>query len=201
MFERFTAAARELVIGAQDHCRTDGDDRITCRHLLLAAVQPTTPLGEVLQVHGLSPQRLHEPPDMSKPAGLSGPDIDALRDLGIDVEEIERAAESTFGPEALRHPRRRPRRWFDRFVGGRYADYDGPSQKVGDVSGHIPFSSGAKKALELSLREAIRLTMTTIEGEHIVLAALIADDPDLSLTGIDVPALRRALENRLRHAA
>ena len=46
-------------------------------------------------------------------------------------------------------------------------------------SGRKPFSPAAKKALELSLREALQLGHGYIGAEHVVLGALRADDPAL----------------------
>ncbi|MFF9768332.1 Clp protease N-terminal domain-containing protein [Streptomyces sp. NPDC014636] len=39
-----------------------------------------------------------------------------------------------------------------------------------ELNGHIPFASGAKKALDLALREALQLHHTSIGTEHILLA-------------------------------
>jgi hypothetical protein len=50
--------------------------------------------------------------------------------VGIDLDEVRRSVEEAFGPGAL-----------DRGRGAR--------------AGHIPFTRGAKKALELSLHEAL----------------------------------------------
>jgi ATP-dependent Clp protease ATP-binding subunit ClpA len=47
----------------------------------------------------------------------------------------------------------------------------------GPVSGHIPFTPGAKKALELSLREALQLGHNYIGTEHVLLGLLRTDDP------------------------
>jgi ATP-dependent Clp protease ATP-binding subunit ClpC len=54
--------------------------------------------------------------------------------------------------------------------------------------GHIPFSADSKKALELALREAIRLKHRHIGTEHILLALLRDDTSEGGkvLTGLGV---------------
>ena len=49
----------------------------------------------------------------------------------------------------------------------------------GRREGRGPFSRSAKKALELSLREALALGDKHIGAEHLMLGALRADDPAL----------------------
>jgi ATP-dependent Clp protease ATP-binding subunit ClpC len=49
-------------------------------------------------------------------------------------------------------------------------DNAGPSQQ--EPAGHIPFTPGAKKVLELSLREALQLNHTYIGTEHILLGVI-----------------------------
>ncbi|MEV0321497.1 Clp protease N-terminal domain-containing protein [Streptomyces sp. NPDC050658] len=57
---------------------------------------------------------------------------------------------------------------------------------VGDVPDLIPYDSGAKKALELTFREALRLGHNYIGTEHILLALLEAEDGSGPLTGLGV---------------
>ena len=68
-------------------------------------------------------------------------------------------------------------------------------------SGHIPFTPRAKKVLELSLREAIRLKQNVIAPEHIMLGVLRADGGLAALiladAGVDGAALRGSLERSL----
>ncbi|WP_456236745.1 Clp protease N-terminal domain-containing protein [Actinomadura soli] len=96
--------------------------------------------------------------------------------LGIDLDAVREATERTFGPGALDVPAREGR---------------GPR-------GHIPFTPKAKKALELSLRHAVRLKQKQIRQGHILLA-LLHDDEFLSVrlateAGVDLPALRAHVE-------
>ncbi|MEU8895722.1 Clp protease N-terminal domain-containing protein [Nocardia sp. NPDC048505] len=68
-------------------------------------------------------------------------------------------------------------------------------------SGHIPFTAGAKQALELSLREAMALGHGYIGTEHILLA-LLREAEDVAARvllrkGADLPTMR----NRIRTIA
>jgi ATP-dependent Clp protease ATP-binding subunit ClpA len=112
-------------------------------------------------------------------AAMDEHSADALRTFGIDVHAVREAIEREFGKGALN---RVPRR-----------------------TGHQPFRSDAKKCLELGLREAIRLKSREIRVEHLALALLRAPGPMVGpiLAGlaVDVPALQRDLEQRLRPAA
>ena len=69
--------------------------------------------------------------------------------------------------------------------------------------GHIPFTPDAKKALELALREAIRLHHRSIGAGHLLLGILRAENPGRALlkrAGVDTDALREALEEQTRAA-
>ena len=64
----------------------------------------------------------------------------------------------------------------------------------------LPFTAGAKKAMEYSLREGLRLGDRDIDSGHLLLGLLAgADDLDLVFAeaGIDVARLRQATERRL----
>jgi ATP-dependent Clp protease ATP-binding subunit ClpA len=58
--------------------------------------------------------------------------------------------------------------------------------KVDDVPSLIPFNGAAKKVLELTFREALRLGHNYIGTEHILLALLEAEDGDGPLHGLGV---------------
>jgi len=70
-----------------------------------------------------------------------------------------------------------------------------PGERV--PKGHIPFSQDAKKVLELSLRQALRLDHNFIGTEHVLLALL--DDPTctgarvLMHCGVQLPRLRETV--------
>jgi hypothetical protein len=115
-------------------------------------------------------------------------DAAALKAIGIDLDAVRRAIEENFGPGALRLPRetgRRRKGLLRRFYS----------------SGHTPFSDRAKKVLELSLREALRLKHNFIAPEHIMLGILREGDglaaQILAAAGVDFDKLRADLARSL----
>jgi ATP-dependent Clp protease ATP-binding subunit ClpA len=81
-------------------------------------------------------------------------DAEALGAIGIDLDEVRRRVEASFGPGALsRLPGQGCRR----------------GRRMPPVRGHIPLTPRAKKVLELSLREALVLKHKYIGTEHILL--------------------------------
>ena len=181
MFERFTDSARRVVTGAQDEARRLRHGHIGTEHLLLALLAQTDAMpGRVLVRHGLDHFRAMA--TMERLLGAEDQDLDAdlLGAIGIDLGAVREKVEAAFGPGALD---RRPR------SGG------------AGVSGHIPFSKRAKKALELSLREALALKHKHIAGGHILLGILRQGDGlaarVLTDAGIDFAALRREIIEEL----
>ena len=83
-------------------------------------------------------------------------EAEALATLGIDLAEVRRRAEVAFGPGALQRGRARGR-------GG-----------CRGGGAHLPFTPAAKRALEGSLREAIRCRDDHIAPGHVVLGVLRA---------------------------
>ena len=79
------------------------------------------------------------------------PDAEALRTIGIDLEQVTAAVEESFGKGALTRPIGKGRR--------KKLPWSGP-----------PFVPRAKKVLELSLREALALGHNYIGTEHLLLA-------------------------------
>lgn len=71
--------------------------------------------------------------------------------------------------------------------------------------GHIPFTAGAKKALQLSLRECIRLKHNSIGTEHVLLGLLrLGDDVALQILnacGVDDARAREAVLGLLARPA
>ncbi|WP_448638383.1 Clp protease N-terminal domain-containing protein [Geodermatophilus sp. URMC 63] len=174
MFERFTPDARQVVVLAQEEARALRHAHVGTEHLLLALLRLDTPTATVLRRHGLE----HDAVAEAVAAHLGGGDLDAeaLRTLGIDLDAVRDAAEATFGPGALDAP-------------GRGRQRDG--------SGHIPFTSRARKVLELSLRETLAMRSKRITDGHIVLG-LLREGQGLAAKvlhdrGVDLPALRAEL--------
>lgn len=79
-----------------------------------------------------------------------GLDAGALATLGIDLGAVRDRVEASFGPGALARGRR--------------------------TGGRTPFTPGAKKALELTLREAVADGAGEIRAEHLLLGVLREGD-------------------------
>ena len=121
MFERFTPAARTVVIHAQQHARRLGHRYIGPEHLLLGLAATGEPAGLVLREHGLTPEYVEE--EIVRRAGLGAGaglfvDLDqsALSVIGIDLDAVRARIEASFGTGALArasqavHQRPRPSR-------------------------------------------------------------------------------------------
>src|SRR5215208_5444587 len=153
MFERFTDGARGAVIDAQVVARRLGHDRVGTEHLLLGLLDGSGVAAQVLAGAGVTPAAVEREILAEVGRGpLGEADAKALGAIGIDLDEVRRRLEASFGPGALhwhpdphcRHERRRP-------------------------GGHIPFTPRSKKVLELSLREALALRHRYIGTEHLLL--------------------------------
>ena len=185
MFERFTDPARRVVVLAQEDARERGADRIGSEHLLLALCRAgDTRAAVLLAARGVTRAVVEDDLRGLRPRDL--PDRDALASVGIDLDEVRDRVEETFGPGALENTRaagrRRERRW-----------------------GHIPFDSGAKKVLELALREAVRRGDRTIGSEHVLLGMLHRETgraaPILHARGLTLDGIRAALDDGAAGAA
>src|SRR3954464_5901002 len=180
MFERFTDPAREVVVLSQFAAREMGHSPIGTQHLLLALV--STDGGSVaraLREQGVDEVYVRDaildrmggvPPGTDPVPDADDEDAAALKAIGIDIDQVRRAIEKNFGPDALRLPRKEPepkRGFFGR--------------RRGPTGGHIPFSPRSKKVMELSLREALQLRHHFIGPEHIMLGLLREGDGLASL--------------------
>jgi ATP-dependent Clp protease ATP-binding subunit ClpA len=196
VFERFTERARESVARAQGEARELGHGWVGTEHLLLGVAGVDDGIGaSVLHRVGLDHEGIRD--DVVRLIGrgtgpLDAGDADALRSLGIDLGEIRRRMEEVFGPGALeRAPAPRPGRWRHR---GRCGPIAG--------AGHMPFTPRAKKVLELSLREALRLGHRYIGTEHLLLG-LVREGEGMAATilvrhGAGLDEVRRLVIDALR---
>jgi ATP-dependent Clp protease ATP-binding subunit ClpA len=193
MFERFTDGARQVVVEAQVEARALHHGWIGTEHLLLAFLRDTSAVAPVLTPLGLTYEGARQEVAVLTTTGSTEADS-ALRDLGIDVDEVRRRVEASFGPGALDarpHDNRGHRR-------GRL------TRRRRRGGGHIPFTSEAKKSLELALREALRLSSNEITALHIVLGTVRAEGQAtavLSRLGVPPEAVRRAVLDQLGRAA
>ncbi len=156
MFERFTTQARSAVTLAQQEARELGQPYLGTRLLLLGILdEPATAGARALAALGIGADGVREDIRRSdrERAAFSEEDADALRSVGVDLDEVRRRVEEAFGPGALE---RKP-------AGGR------------GVGGHLPLTPRSKKALELALREALHLGHRHIGTEHLLLG-LVRDE-------------------------
>jgi ATP-dependent Clp protease ATP-binding subunit ClpA len=184
MFERFTGRARQVVVGAQEEARARKADEVRTEHLLAALYTVPDNLAlMVLQAFSVDKDAVLREIDQLRPGGRPPIDADALATLGIDLDEVRRQVEEAFGPGALDRTR---------------AAHGG---KGGRFFGHIPFERAAKKALELALREAIRLEHNYIGTEHILLGLIHAEGAAhdiLVAHGVRLDAARVIVEELVR---
>ena len=155
MFERFTDDARQAVVLAQQEAVALHHGWIGTEHLLLGVLRADGDGARLLAGFGVDAAGVRD--DVVRIVGRGEDDIDhdALATLGIDLEAVRERVERAFGPGALSR-RRRCRR--------------------GVLGRHVPFTARAKKALELTLREAINLDERNLRTEHLVLGLLREGD-------------------------
>ncbi|MEV6517365.1 Clp protease N-terminal domain-containing protein [Micromonospora chalcea] len=191
MFERFTDRARTVVRHALDEARAEGRRPVGTEHLLLGVLADSDSLAaRLLAAGGIEADALRAALARHAARGVDGlgeADAAALREIGIDLAAIVSRIEESFGPDALREASPRPRRWWRR------------------RPHHGTFSPRAKKVLELSLREALRLRHRHIGTEHILLGLLREGNGlaavVLTEAGADIDDLRRRIDAALREAA
>jgi ATP-dependent Clp protease ATP-binding subunit ClpA len=162
MFERFTDKARKVVGLAVSKAREQGDDQVRPVHMLYGLAAADGVAARVLAALGVDAAAVDRelgragvaPPGALGPraVGASG-DAEALAAIGIDLDEIKRRIEDSFGPGALERVPRTPR---------------GPL----NWTGRLPLAEGSKLTLALALREARALHHTYIGTEHVLLGLL-----------------------------
>jgi ATP-dependent Clp protease ATP-binding subunit ClpA len=157
MFERFTEPAREAVAAAQEEASLLGHGYLGTEHLLLGILRARGVGARSLDVLSIGLEDARRDVDgeigSGTPRMFGDTDADALRSIGIDLDEVRRRIEATFGAGALDRSVRTPRR----------------GRESGPSIGRIPFTPRAKKTLQLALREARALGHGWIGTEHILL--------------------------------
>ncbi len=146
MFERFTKRARAVVVRAQEIARERHSATIGTEHLLLGLLAVPDGLASTILAR-LQVTRADVEADLERGSPF---DAAGLAMLGIDLDEVRRHADETFGPGAL----------------------DRTRAAGGWRPGHLPFEPATKKALELALREAVRLGHGFLGTEHLLLGLL-----------------------------
>lgn len=193
MFERFTDRARNTVKQSKLEAETLRHSWIGTEHLLLALLDDDAGgASRLLTGAGVAKEQVYAAIEEFRsplPGVLDKEDAAALESIGIDLESVLSRLQATFGPVG---PAPRRRRWFRR--------------TSTECAGSAPrFSPRSKKALELSLREALRLKHKFIGTEHLLLG-ILREGEGLAVkilveTGVDLGELRRRTEASLRAAA
>src|SRR5208282_860674 len=159
MFERFTDPARSVVISAKTKAAERGDDQILPVHMLYGLAATEGLAARVLAPLGTDAAAVERELDRMTEAGrvVAGDqdrdDAEALAAMGIDLEEIKRKIEESFGPGALNRVPLTPR---------------GPL----NWTGRLPLSDQSKLTLAFSLREARVLRHSYIGTEHVLLGLM-----------------------------
>jgi ATP-dependent Clp protease ATP-binding subunit ClpA len=159
MFERFTDRARKVVILAKTKATERGDDQIRPVHMLYGLVGTDGVAARALTALGVDRAAVDRELARSAPEGraplgeAASGDAEALAAIGIDLDEIKRKIEDSFGPGALERVPLAPK---------------GPLNRTG----HLPLNDQAKLSLALSLKEARALHHNYIGTEHVLLGLL-----------------------------
>jgi ATP-dependent Clp protease ATP-binding subunit ClpA len=158
-FQRFTRNARVAVMLASEEARELCDRETGSEHLLLGVLQAAgEDLSTVFEGYGLTADvaraRLSETSTSEK---TFDEDADALSTIGIDLRAVRDSVARTFGSDAF----------------GKAMSHSGRRRRH---RGHMSLSHHAKKALELSLREALAHKDDEIRCEHLLLGILRSGD-------------------------
>jgi ATP-dependent Clp protease ATP-binding subunit ClpA len=181
MFERFTTQARQTVQLALSEARVLGASRIGAEHLLLGLAHGQSgPAAGALRSAGLDVRGLRQ---LAAGQPDAAPlDADSLALLGINLDQVRRAAEAAFGPGALDRPARQ-----------------------GPTGTRARMTAESKEALALALRLAKARHDSEISSGHLL--AGIIDQGDngatrlLAAADVDPAALRADTLLRMAAAA
>ncbi len=179
MLERFTRNARAVVVGAQQSALQSKAAEVRPAHVLESLVSTDSTLAMKvlagLGAPGDEVRRVVRGLVTQYSDGLDADDAEALRLLGIDLDEVLSR------------------------IDGDLSDGGGPIPQ-----GHKRFARQSKKLLELSLREALRLGDSFIGSEHILLGLIRAEDHTVlqTLAAFDLSPddVRRAVDEADRRA-
>jgi len=158
MFERFTDKARKAVSLALAKAKERGDDQIRPVHMLYGLTATDGVAARVLTALGVDAAAVER--ELGRASGALGArdeaadgDAQALAAIGIDLDEIKRRIEESFGPGALERVPLTPK---------------GPL----NWTGRLPLNDQAKLSLALALKEARALHHHYIGTEHLLLGLL-----------------------------
>jgi ATP-dependent Clp protease ATP-binding subunit ClpA len=114
VYDRFTELAKRAMAASRDAAASLGNDYIGTEHQLIALAETAGTAADVLHAHGAEPAQVRaetvrqfeayvQAHGAPVPRGQAAKE--ALSSLGIEIAEIQRRADQTFGPGALRYPR------------------------------------------------------------------------------------------------
>lgn len=156
MFERFTDDLRAIVVRARELAIELGAPDVTAGHLLYCCAEgQEATAGKPLHDYGITAASIRHllPRVEGLPAGEA--DLEALRAIGIDYEEVRATVEETFGSGALdTAPDRRARTARSRRTG---------------------FTPEARQSLVLTLQVARELHHDRLSPGHLLLGLLRLD--------------------------
>lgn len=186
-FERFTRNARVAVMLAAEEARELCDRETGSQHLLLGVLQAAgAELSAVVDGFGLTAEMVRTRlAETSTRDGSFDEDADALSTIGIDLRAVRDSVSRNFGDDA-----------FDRALSR--------SGRRRRSRGHMSLSHGAKKVLELALREALAYKDTEIRCEHLLLGILRSGEKSalgLITEHVYTAQLRAAVVKLLEQAA
>ena len=201
MFERFDQAATKVIKAAFAEAANLGDDAVGTEHVLVALATATTASARLLEEAGAGPGDIrrvlaarHWQPNRRRDQET------LLATLGVDLAEIRRRAEETFGAEAItraawrvRRPRRRRPRWH--WISCSKAWSVGcESPLAGQPLALIP---RVKRLLERASREA---GPQLASPGHLLLVLVTGNEPAceiLTTLGVDLTALAAATRREI----
>ena len=156
MFERFVKSARDVVKNARGHALRLNQTQVRAEHLLLALAGPEAGIAaEVLAGNGMTRAKIESAiastTALESPEGpLTRADADAMKKMGVDLDEVVREVEGALGAGALRP------------VGPRHKR---PEKR-------LSFSPEAKRALAAGLGAAREEGCAYIDAGHVLLGVL-----------------------------
>jgi hypothetical protein len=169
-----------VVLGFEEAKAVDAT-RVRPQHLLLGlALEREGPAAAILAEHGLDDATARR---LARERSGSDLDSAALATIGIDVDQVRASVEQTFGRGALDRVGRRSRRH------------------------HLPLDAAARQVFHSTLREhrAAGDRQARLDGVHMLLALLDADDPGLldvvDRAGMDPDVLRHEARRHRRGVA
>jgi len=187
MFERFTDAAREVIVDAQAEAFRLHHGWIGCEHLLLALTRRPSRVGSVLAAFGATTATVEAA--IREIIGVAVSDSEALASIGIDLDDVRARAEASFGRGALERvtTTKAKRRWRRRRS---RQCWNGLTPRFGASAGLIPFTPRAKRCLEIAASTA---APDLVRPKHLAVALTTRADTlagtVLERLGADIPAL------------